>query len=204
MALLKFIYGRLRARDRATIKDTAWLAFWTAFAVLVFRTHEPTIPPFEQLQVAEGPLRFKQVNNRWMRGTFIVVDGREYGCGMLWFGPSQCHFDTAQQRALAGKPAKVWWYEQRTHLWYGYPVAAQIEVAGAIVKPGLYFKTYQNTVKLEWDEYRFSFFFNLIGMVFLLSVFVGRYVWQQTKRYRQFTTLATGGMDHVEHGDQRS
>lgn len=58
LGLLRFIFGWLKAGDRQTIKDTVWLLFWVALIVLIFRTHEPTIPAFEQLKMEEGKLDF--------------------------------------------------------------------------------------------------------------------------------------------------
>lgn len=106
LGLLRFIFGRLKAGDRQTVKDTVWLLFWVTFIVLVFRTHEPTIPPFEQLKVEEGKLDFVKRSGKIVSGAMPVINGRELGWDALWLGPSGFPYGKEAQRIITGKPAR--------------------------------------------------------------------------------------------------
>jgi len=155
---------------------------WAGLVFYMVRLLPPTIPPFEQLQVMQGKLGYAHRNGRIVSGQFIVINGKQFGCGSVWLGPNDCFFDKKLNRLMEGKQATMWWYEQKSFFGSSYSLMAQLDVVGVRIWP------YERTWKSEWrsseDWFRITFSWVMKG-VFIAIIWVP-YGIKHYRAYRQF------------------
>lgn len=196
-AVLRFTVQQIKARDRATLWEVFWAVVLVVLLFLFFREAPTAIPPFEQLYVAEGPLRFdmKHGTRSGGGGPLIYMGGHWIGCGKGWGGPGICVLGTKMAkriwedgrlgfsmndldamynsqkefvRMMEGRPAKVWWHEQPTVFGTSFLMVAQLEVQGVRVID------YQEQLRLRRDTQPGdeTFFAIFRGFSLLLIAFV--------------------------------
>lgn len=197
-AVLRFTVQQIKSGDQATLWEVFWAAVLIALLFLFFREAPIATPPFEQLYVAEGPLRFSTTAGTRSGGSKLLIDmgGQSISCDKGWGGPGGCGVGTKMIKRLweddgrlgfsiddinamynsrkkfvhmmEGRPAKVWWYEQPTVFGTRYLMVAQLEVQGVRVID------YQEELRSRQDAQPGDEAFSAIyrGFCLLLLVFV--------------------------------
>lgn len=107
------------------------LSFFPALYVF-----EARLPAPEQLHLSEGKLVFQ-----WMGDdgylTGLKKDGKEqfFTCAGWIASNNDCMEQPNPPHPLAGKSAKIWWFEQPVYFFKSYRRIARMEVDGASVVP---------------------------------------------------------------------